>query len=70
MLSEVECDEIEDEKGSETSIKVFTIKALKSEMVSLGEGGETRVGVKVFLRVGCKAVVIKDKVKSVYGFGG
>ena len=38
MLSEVECDEVEDGKESETSMKGFVIKASMSEMVSLGEG--------------------------------
>ena len=39
MFSEVDCDKVEDWKGSEISM---------SELVSLEEGGKT-VGVKVFL---------------------
>ena len=46
MLSEVKCGEIEDGKGSETSMKGFAIKALMLEMVSLG--GENTVS-KSFL---------------------
>ena len=37
MLLEVECDE-EDEKGSETSMKGFAIKASISDIISLGKG--------------------------------
>ena len=39
MLIEVERDEIEDGKGSETSMKDFAIKVSMSEMVSIEEGG-------------------------------
>ena len=41
MLFKVECDEVEDEKGSETSM---------SEMVSIGERGEETVGVSLIGR--------------------
>ena len=41
MLSEVECDEVEDGEGSETSMKGFTVKTSISEMVSLAEGEKT-----------------------------
>ena len=37
MLSLVECDEVEDGKGSETSMKGFTIKTSMSDMVSLSK---------------------------------
>ena len=40
MLSEVECDEIDNGEGSEASMKDFAIKASISEIVSLGKGGE------------------------------
>ena len=40
MLSEVECDETEDGKESDISIKSFAIMISISEMVSLGDGGE------------------------------
>ena len=51
-------------------MKCFIIKALISEMVSLGEGGEMRVGVKIFLVEHCReeVLVIKDELGSVYGF--
>ena len=53
-------------------MKGFAIKALISEMISLGEGGEKTVGVKVSLVEDCKedALVIKDEIGSVDGFGG
>ena len=72
VLSEVECYEIENEEGSEASMKGFAIKALMSEMVSLGEEGEKTVGVKIYLVKDCKeeVLVIKDEVRSVHGFGG
>ena len=54
MLSEVECDEVESRKWSKTSMKGFAIKASISEMVSLREGGEKTLGVKVFLAGGCR----------------
>ena len=38
VLSEVECSEIENGKGSETSMKDFAIKVSMSEMVLLGQG--------------------------------
>ena len=47
MLLKVECDEVEAGEGSETSMKGFAINALKSKMVSLREGGEKTVEVKV-----------------------
>ena len=55
MFSQVKCDEVEDLKGSETSMKGFGIKASISDMISL-RGGKT-VGVKVFLAGGCKEEV-------------
>ena len=71
MLLEIECDEVEDGKGIETSMKGFAIKASMSEMVSLGEGGEKTVGVNIFLKGGCReeVLVIKDEVGSIDGFG-
>ena len=54
VLYEVLCDEVEDGKGNETSLKCFAIKASTSEMVSLGEGGEKTVGVKISLAGGCR----------------
>ena len=53
-------------------MKGFVIKTLISEMVSLGEGGEKTVGVKVFSVEDCReeVLVIKDEVGSVDGFGG
>ena len=41
-------------------------------MVSLGEKGDERVGVKIFLAGGCReeVLVIKEEVESVDGFGG
>ena len=54
VLSEFECDEVEDGEGSEASLKDFTIKASLSEMVSLWEGREKTVGIKLFLTVGKK----------------
>ena len=69
MLSEVECDKVEDGKGSEISKKGFVIKTSMSEIVSLGEGEEKTVEVKVFLAGGCRKVfVIKDEVGSVDSF--
>ena len=72
MLAKVECDETDDRKRSETLMKGFAIKASMSEMVSLGEGVEMTLGVKVFLAGRCKeeVLVIKDEVGSVDGFGG
>ena len=58
MLSEVECDEVEDEKVRETSMKDLAIKAPISEMVSLGKGSAKTVGVKVFLTGGCREVLM------------
>ena len=52
MLSEVECDEIDNGEGSEASMKDFAIKASISEIVSLGKGGEKKVGTKDFLAGG------------------
>ena len=53
-------------------MKGFAIKASMSEMVSLVEGGDERVGLKVFLARGCKekVLVIKEEVGSEVGFGG
>ena len=70
MLFEVECHEVEDGKGSETSMN-FAMKASISEMVSLKEGGKKTVGVKVFLVEDCReeVLMIKDEVGSVNGFG-
>ena len=53
-----ECDRIEDGEGSVASMKVSI-----SEMVSLGQGGDKIVGVKVFLVEDCKeeVVVVKDQ---------
>ena len=47
------------------------IKASILEMVSLGEGGEKTVGVKVFLVEDCReeVFVTKDEAGSVDGFG-
>ena len=71
VLSEVEYDEVKDRKGSETSMKGFVIKASMSQMVSLVEGGEKTMGVKVFLAGGYReeVLVIKDEVGSADGFG-
>ena len=53
-------------------MKGFARKASISEMVSLGEGREQAVGVKVFLVEDYReeVLVIKDEVGSVYGFRG
>ena len=48
MFLEVVCGGVEDEKGSEVSMKGFAIKASMSEMVSLGEKGDES-GSKNFL---------------------
>ena len=45
MLLQVECDMVEDGKGSETSMKSFVIKSSMSEIVSLKEGGEKTVSI-------------------------
>ena len=47
MLSEVECDEVEDQEGCESSIIDIAIKASILEMVSLWERREKTVGVKI-----------------------
>ena len=71
ILLEIECNEVEDRKGSETSMKGFAIKASMSEMVLLGEGGGKTVGVKVFLAGGCRELfVMKYEVGLVNSFGG
>ena len=60
MSSEIECDEVEDEKGNETSMKGFAIKASISELVSKGDGEKT-VRVKfesIFLAGGCREEVL------------
>ena len=62
MLSEVEGDEIEDEKRSKTSIKGFVITGSMSEMVSLRER-ENTVGAKVFLAGGHREEVLEIKRK-------
>ena len=48
-------------------MKGFANKASISEMVSIGEGGEKTVGVKVFLAGGCREefLMITDEVGSV-----
>ena len=71
MFLEVVCGGVEDGKGSEGSMKGFAMKASLSEMVSLGQKGNERVGVKNFLAGGCrkKVLVIKEEVESEEGFG-
>ena len=71
VLSEVEFGEVEDGKGSETTMKGFAIEASMSQIVSLEEGIEKTEGIKLFLAGGCKeeVSVIKDEVGSVDGFG-
>ena len=71
-LWEFECDKVEYREGSEASKKGFAVKDSISEMVSLGEGGEKTVEVKVFMVEDCreKNLVIKDEVGSVDCFGG
>ena len=54
MLQEFECDEVEAGEGIEALMKGFALKASISEMISLGEGGEKAVGVKVFLVEDCR----------------
>ena len=53
-------------------MKGFVIRTSMSEMTSLREGGDERVGVKLFLAGGCRenVSVTKDEVGSVEGFGG
>ena len=41
-------------------MKGFAIKASMSEMVSLGEGGEKTVGVKIFLVEDCREEIFSD----------
>ena len=62
MSSEVECDKVEDGKGSEISIKGFAIKASISDVVSLGEG-EEKTGSKSFLGCG-EEVLAKREVRN------
>ena len=70
MLKEIKCDEVGSGKGSEISMKGFAIKASMSEMVSIGEGGEKIIKVKVFLAGACQEdFMINDEVGSVDGFG-
>ena len=65
MFLEVICGGVEDGEGSEVSMKGSAMKASISEMVSLGEKGDERVGVKIFLAGGCRVVlVIKEEVVS------
>ena len=72
MFSEVVCGGVEDEKESEVSMKGSAMKASMSEMVSLGEKGDGRVGIIIFLAGGCReeVLVIKEEVESVESFGG
>ena len=44
-------------------MKGFAMKASMSDIVSLGEGGDERVRVKVFLARGCKEKVLVIKRK-------
>ena len=60
MLSEVVCSGVEDGKGSEVSMKGFAMKASMSEIVSLGEEGDERVGVKIILAGGCREKSYSD----------
>ena len=48
------------------------MKASMSEMVSLREEGDERVGVNIFLDGDCreKVLVIKEEVESIEGFRG
>ena len=71
VFSEVVCGGVEDGKGSEVSMKGSAMKASMLEMISLGEKGDERVGVKIFLAGGCReeVLVIKEEVESVKGFG-
>ena len=52
LLLEVKWDEVKDWEGSEASMKGSSIKAFKTEMVSLGKGEKT-VGLQVFLAENC-----------------
>ena len=72
VFSKVVCGGVEYGKGSEVSMKNSAMKASMSEMVSLVEGGDERVGVNIFLAGGCReeVLVIKEEVESVKGFGG
>ena len=60
MFLEVVCGGVEDGKGSEVSIKGSAMKASMSEMVSLGEEGDERVGVNIFLAGGCREKSFSD----------
>ena len=53
-------------------MKGFAIKTSMSEMVSLGEGGEKTMEVKVLLAGDCRkdVLVIRDEAGSVDDFGG
>ena len=53
-------------------MKCFAMKSSMSEMVSLREEGDERMGVKVFLvgRDRENVLVIKEEIRSVEGFGG
>ena len=72
VFSKIVYGGIEDGKGSEVSMKGSAIKASISEMVSLGEEGDERMGINIFLAGGCRkeVLVIKEEVESVEGFGG
>ena len=52
-------------KSSEVSMKGSAMKAYISEMVSLGEERDERVGVNIFLAGGCREeiLVIKEEVE-------
>ena len=65
MFSEVVCGGVEDGKGSEVSMKGPAMKAAMSEMVSLREGGDERVGVNIFLAGSCReeVLVITEEVE-------
>ena len=50
MFWKVICGGIEDGEGSEVSMKGFAMKASMSEMVSLGEERDERMGVNIFTK--------------------
>ena len=51
---EVVCGGVEDGKESEVSMKGPAMMGSMSEMVSLGEGEDERLGIKIFLTGGCR----------------
>ena len=71
MFLEVVCGGVQDGKGSEVSMKGSAMKASMSEMVSLGEEEDERIGVNIFLAGSCReeVLVIKEEVESVEGLG-